>query len=85
MSAVRVGAVRFKVYPQDHEPRHIHAFVGSGEVVLDLRSDGTVTLAKRGSGAIRGSVTRSEVKKALSAAAEAFERLAEAWEDMHDG
>lgn len=85
MSTVRVGAIRFKVYPQDHEPRHIHAFVGSGEVVLDLRSNGTVALAKRGSGAIRGSVTRTEVRKALDAAAEAFELLAKAWEDMHDG
>jgi hypothetical protein len=85
MSTVRVGAIRFKVYPQDHEPRHVHAFVGSGEVIIDLRSDGTVTLAKRGIGAIRGSVTRSDVKKVLRAAAGAFERLAEAWEDMHDG
>jgi hypothetical protein len=28
---------------------------------------------------------RSDVKKVLAAAAGAFDRLAKAWEDMHDG
>lgn len=85
VSTVRVGGMRFKVYPQDHEPRHVHALIGAGEVVIDLRADGTVALAARASGAIRGSVSRNEVRKALAAAAGAFDRLAKAWEDMHDG
>jgi hypothetical protein len=82
---VRVGGIRFKVYPQDHEPRHVQAFVGSGEVVIDLRADGTIVLAGRASGAVRGNMSRSDVKKVLAAAAGAFDRLAKAWEDMHDG
>ena len=82
---MRVGGTRFKLYPQDHEPRHVHAFVGSGEVVIDLRADGTIALAMRASGAVRGNVSRSEVRKVLAAADGAFDRLAKAWEDMHHG
>lgn len=80
-----MGAVRFKVYPEDHRPRHVHAFVGAGEVIVDLRADGTVALSVRGSGAIRGRVSREDVRNVLQAAAHAFDRLTTAWENMHDG
>jgi Domain of unknown function (DUF4160) len=83
MAGIRVGEVRFRVYPQDHLPRHIHAFVGSGEVIVDLRTDGSVALADRPDAVFR--VTRGEVRKVLKAAAAAFEKLAAAWEKMHNG
>jgi hypothetical protein len=57
-----------------------------GEVwfrVVDLRADGSVTLADRADAACR--VTRAEVRKVLAAAASAFDRLAAAWEAMHHG
>ncbi len=37
--------VRFIGYPQDHEPRHVHGFIGCGEAIVDLRPDGSVALA----------------------------------------
>jgi hypothetical protein len=83
MTTVRVGEVWFRVYPQDHLPRHIHGFIGDGEVIVDLRADGSVTLADRADAACR--VTRAEVRKVLAAAASAFDRLAAAWETMHHG
>jgi hypothetical protein len=83
MTTVRVGEVRFRVYPQDHLPRHVHGFIGAGEVIVDLRQDGAVALADRSDAVCR--VTRAEVRKVLVAAAMAFDRLAAAWEAMHDG
>jgi hypothetical protein len=83
MTTVRVGEVRFRVYPQDHLPRHVHGFIGRGEVIVDLRADGSVALADRADAVRR--VTRAEVRKALLAAATGFDRLAAAWEGMHHG
>ncbi len=83
MTTVRVGEVRFRVYPQDHLPRHVHGFIGRGEVIVDLRADGTVALANRADAVC--DVTRAEVRKVLNAAASAFDRLAAEWEAMHSG
>jgi hypothetical protein len=82
MTTVRVRGVRFRVYPQDHRPRHVHAFIGRGEVIIDLRADGSVALADRADAVCR--VTRAEVRKVLAAAAGAFDRLVAAWEAMHN-
>lgn len=82
MSSPRVREVLFKVFPQDHEPRHVHGLIGSGQVIVDLRADGSVGLANRPD-AVCG-VTASEVRKVLKFAAEAFSELAELWERMHD-
>jgi hypothetical protein len=83
VTTLRVGEVRFRIYPQDHLPRHLHGFIGHGEVIVDLREDGAVALANRPDAVCR--VTRTEVRKVLIAAASAFEQLAAAWEAMHDG
>jgi hypothetical protein len=82
VSSLRVGEVRFRVYPQDHEPRHVHGFIGSGTAIVDLRADGTVSLANRSDNTC--GLTRSEVRKVLDAAADAFNDLAKLWEEMHD-
>jgi hypothetical protein len=73
--------VRFIAYPQDHEPRHVHGFIGSGEVIVDIRPDGAVALARRVD-AVRG-VTRSEVRKVLEAAERRYHDLVAHWENMH--
>jgi hypothetical protein len=91
VSTIRVGEVRFRVYPWDHIPRHVHGFVGSGQVIVDLLDDGSVALVRRN--AIRRA-TRTEVRRVMAAAAAAFNRLADASEvhgeqtqspDRHDG
>jgi hypothetical protein len=73
--------VRFIAYPQDHEPRHVHGFIGCGEVIVDLPLDGTVRLAHRDD-AVRW-VTRSEVRKVLEAAERRYHDLISHWEKMH--
>ena len=78
---MRAVEVRFKLCPQDHEPRHVHGLIGSGEVIVNLRADGTGTLADRSDSAIH--VTKTEVRKVLREAANHFEELVVAWERMH--
>jgi len=82
VGSVRIGEVRFRVYPQDHLPRHVHGFIGRGQVIVDLRKDGSVALADRRD-AVCG-VTRAQVRRVLSAAASGFDQLAMLWEAMHE-
>ena len=84
MSSLDDGGVKFMAYPQDHEPRHVHAFIGGiggPEVIVDLKSDGTVDLADRDD-AVQGA-NRSEVRKALAAADRRFVDLVDLWNAMH--
>ena len=74
----------FVAYPQDHTPRHVHAFVGEAEVIIDLREDGCVALADRIDAVRPGNAKRADVKTALYVAAENFEELVLLWEKMHE-
>jgi hypothetical protein len=84
MSSLRSGNARFVAYPQDHEPRHIHGFLGETEVVVDLKEDGTVELANRKDSIRPGNAKRSDVHGILTKAAEHFEKLVTLWEEMHE-
>jgi hypothetical protein len=75
--------VLFVVYPQDHEPRHVHGFAGETEVIVDLGSDGNVALADRADRIRPGNAKRSDVRKILTTAAEHFDALVLLWERMH--
>jgi hypothetical protein len=81
MGTVTVGEVRFHAHPGDHNPRHVHAKIGSGEVVIDLLDDGKVALSPRKRA--RKNVTDSEVRKALNAADAAYKQLVILWEKAH--
>jgi hypothetical protein len=72
------------VYPQDHEPRHVHGFAGEAEVIVDLLQDGSVTLAQRVDAVRPANAKRSDIRKVLRAAAENFEDLVALWEEMHE-
>jgi hypothetical protein len=80
---VRVGGVRFKLYPEDHVPRHAHGLYAGIEVVIALRTDRTVTLAGRDDAVQPRNAKRSDVRKVLETAAEHFDALVAAWEEMH--
>jgi hypothetical protein len=81
MGTVTVGAVRFHAHSGDHEPRHVHAKIGSGELVIDLLDDGYVALSTRRNA--RRNVTNSEVRKALNAASAVYAQLIALWEKAH--
>ena len=83
MTTVRAGGVRFKLYPEDHLPRHAHGLYAGIEVIVDLGADGTVTLTNREDAIQPQNAKRSDVRKVLQAAAEHFDLLVSAWEEMH--
>jgi hypothetical protein len=73
----------FRIYPQDHEPRHVHGFTGGTEIIVDLGSDGTIRLADQDDCVRPSNAKRSDVRKILDAAAECFEDLVALWGKTH--
>jgi hypothetical protein len=66
------------VIPGHHEPRHVHARLGSGdalEVIVRLNGDGKVSLRE----ADRG-LSRAEIRRALEIVETHFLELVELWE-----
>lgn len=84
MGTIYFGGCRFRIHPQDHEPVHAHGRYAETIVVVELRPDGTVTLADRDDAIIPGDAKRSDVRKILSAAAQCFEEIAAEWERMQE-
>lgn len=85
MGSVKLDGVRFVVYSNDHEPRHVHGFLSETEAIVDLRADGTVALANRRDAVRPAAAKRSDVKRILNIAAFHFEELAELWRITHGG
>ncbi len=81
MGSKQIGGVLFVTKAGDHDPRHFHAFVGDGEVIIELTSERQAILADRND-AVRGT-TAAEVRKTLRLAAEHFDDLAKIWEKTH--
>lgn len=73
MGSRYIDGIRFQVYPKDHYPVHAHAFIGSGQVVVELFS---------GHFRIRNvlGASKSDVRKVLTAANNAKWELIELWE-----
>ena len=84
MGSLQYGQVRFVAYPSDHEPRHVHGFAGASEAVIDLRLDGSASLAKRKKAVKPANAKRSDIRNILIAAQEHFDELVRLWEAMHE-
>ena len=72
------------MYPQDHEPRHVHGFAGEAEVIVNLLRDGNVDLAQRADAVRPANAKRSDIRKVLRSAADHFDELVALWEEMHE-
>ncbi len=81
MGSKRFGGVLFVTRRGDHDPRHFHAFVGDGEVSIELTSDRDAVLADR-TRSVR-SASMADVRKALKIATEHFDALVALWEETH--
>lgn len=78
MGSIRGRGALFRVQPRDHDGArvpHVHAWIGGGEVVIELMPDRTVRLSEQHPLAVRGDVKRSEVRKALNEAVELYDAL----------
>ena len=83
MTTIRIGGVRFIIYPQDHAPRHVHGLYQGVEVIVDLNEPARVTLADRKDAVRPGNAKRAQVRHILNVAAHNFDALATAWDAMH--
>jgi hypothetical protein len=83
VATVRLGGIFFRLYPDDHAPRHVHAEYAETAAIVDLRADRTVALADRPDRVRPANAKRSDVKKILEAAQMHFDILVTAWEEMH--
>jgi hypothetical protein len=78
-----VGEVRFQAFAGDHagaRTAHLHAFTGSGEVVVELLLNGDVRLSQAHGAAVRGTVTSREQRVVLAAARDHHTALMMLWE-----
>lgn len=80
MGSRRFGGILFIAHPRDHDPPHVHAYVGSARLILELTIDGRVVLGERSR---TGRATRSDIRRALEIAAENFAALLDLWENAH--
>jgi hypothetical protein len=83
VSSLTFDSCRFTVHSNDHEPRHVHGFHSDIEVVIDLGSDGNVSLSNRKDAIRPADAKKADVKKLLIKAAEHFDELLKLWEKVH--
>ncbi len=81
MGSLRFAGVRFVVYPNDHEPPHVHGHCDGGVVIVDLLESGNVALSER-KDAVRNTKA-STIRKVLKRADAQYAELIELWEKFH--
>jgi hypothetical protein len=59
---------------------HVHADIGSGEVIVELTAGG-VRLSVAHSDPIRGRVTKNELRIVLRTARDSYQQLLELWKE----
>ena len=82
MGSRRVGQVRFRAISGDHPGAtvpHLHADIGSGEVIIELLPAGAVRLSAAHGDPIRGTVTTHELRIVLETARDAYSDLMNLW------
>ena len=82
MGSKRIGQVRFRAISGDHAGAalpHLHADIGSGEVIVELSPDGGIRLSQAHGAPIRGRVTMRELRIVLKTASDAQSELMELW------
>jgi hypothetical protein len=71
------------VYPEDHDPPHVHGRYQGIVVIVELGEDRTVRLAKRWDAIQPGDAKRNHVRHILNTAKVHFDELMELWEEAH--
>lgn len=83
MGSYWFDGVTFRVYPQDHDPPHVHARYQGVVVILELGIDRTVRIAERWDAILPGDAKRNHVRHILKVAGSHFDDLMELWEEAH--
>ena len=83
MGSKRIAGVRFRAYPDDHPPPHVHGFYAEVSVIVALL-DTTVDLASRDDAVVPDNGSRADVRHVLQVARRNLSTLKALWE-MHHG
>ena len=83
MGSYRFDGVTFRVYPEDHDPPHVHGRYQGVVVILELGEDGRVRFAERWDAIQPGDAKRNHVRHVLNVANAHFDDLMELWEEAH--
>jgi hypothetical protein len=83
VGSYRFDGVTFRVYPEDHDPPHVHRRYQGVVVILELAASRVARLADRNDAIRPGDAKRNQVRHILSVANVHFEELMELWEEAH--
>ena len=83
MGTIRIDAVWFQVYPDDHLPMHVHGFYGEVEVVIELLDNGAAVEAPRRNNPKPANAKRADVRKIIRVANANLAALKALWETHH--
>lgn len=83
MGSIRFDGVTFRVYPEDHEPPHVHARYQGIVAILELRQDGSAMIADRWDAIRPGDAKKNHLRHILRVANARFCDLMELWEEAH--
>jgi hypothetical protein len=75
--------VTFRVYPQDHDPPHVHGRYQGVILILELGIDRTIRIADRWDAIRPGNAKRNQIRHILDVASEHYDDLMELWEEAH--
>ena len=83
MSRIRIDAVWFQSFADDHLPTHVHGFYGEVEVIVELSEGGAAVLSSRTRNIKPANAKIADVRKILDTAARNYIILKSLWEKQH--
>jgi len=83
VGSYQFDGVTFRVYPEDHDPPHVHGRYHGIVVILELSEDGRVRLADRDDALRPGDAKKNHLRRTLKVANQLYDDLMELWEEAH--
>jgi hypothetical protein len=83
VGSYQFDGVTFRVYPEDHDPPHVHGRYQGIAAILELGKDGRARIADRDDALRPGDAKRNQVRHILDVANAHFSDLMELWKEAH--
>lgn len=83
MGSYRFDGVTFRVYPEDHEPPHVHGSYQGVLVIVELGMDRAIRIANRWDAIRPGNAKKNQVRHILQVAGLHYDDLMELWREAH--
>jgi hypothetical protein len=76
-TVLRVGSLRFVIWPNDHSPAHVHVFSADGEAKIEINAGGHPRLIDN------RRMKASDLATSLKAVSEHRVAILKEWNDIH--